>query len=218
MPKPTTTSCAEHGPADRSADRLALRSSAGSEIIIFVTDSRGWELTSRAAASAMLAQGTPCAMRIYCHDLVVKAGHPLRDMARKLGWDLSFEAIGDARSERFNERSHVTKTALLKIEALDRAAREYDRVLDLDGDILLFQRFPINAIDFESHAIAAVYDIAECSGLTDPCFQARCKENTVSPHYFNSGVMAVNSQVWRGAGIPERFWQAHAEHLQCCQY
>jgi lipopolysaccharide biosynthesis glycosyltransferase len=67
--------------------------------------------------------------------------------------------------------------------------------------------------------IAAVsLDLSIASGLDDPAIFERSKRHGLSPYYFNSGLMIINTRKWRETCAEERFSENFVRHQRCCPY
>jgi lipopolysaccharide biosynthesis glycosyltransferase len=88
----------------------------------------------------------------------------------------------------------------------------------LDSDVLVFSNINLGKIAFHGFPIAAVYDIAEMGGFTDPKFNENVRRNGISAHYFNSGVMAFDSKLWKDVDLKYSYDSEVDKHFDHCDY
>lgn len=187
--------------------------------IAYVTDARGYELVRHSAASVLLTQRTPHDLHVFCNGFMPAADDTLRAAAERAGVLLRFNPIDDIDPGAIRFGSHITRTSLLKLDAIDALCDSYDRILYLDGDVLVFRDLALGEIDLGAHPIAAAHDIAECGGITDADFRANCTRTGRSPNYFNVGVMVVDCRGWRAErGLRERYHALLRAHAETCDY
>lgn len=90
-------------------------------------------------------------------------------------------------------RNDITKAAYYRLYLAELLPQELDRVLYLDGDLIVrHSLLPLWNINLENKALAAVSDAS--SGLIE--FYNRLKYPS-ELGYFNSGVLLVNLKYWR---------------------
>lgn len=187
--------------------------------IAYVTDAYGYELVRHSAVSVMLTQGARHDVHVFCNGFLPAADDMLRTAAERAGVRLRFNPIDDIDPGAIRFGGHITRTCLLKLDAIDALCDSYDRVLYLDGDVLVFRDLALDQIAMDGHPIAAVHDIAECGGITDPAFHANCARTGRSPNYFNAGVMVVDCRDWRAVpGLRNRYHALLRAHAEACDY
>lgn len=187
--------------------------------IAYVTDARGYELVRHSAVSVMLTQGARHDVHIFCNGFLPAADDTLHAAAERAGVTLRCSPIDDIDPGAIRFGSHITRTSLLKLDAIDALCDSYDRILYLDGDVLVFRDLALGEIAMDGHPVAAVHDIAECGGITDPEFRANCARTGRSPDYFNVGVMVVDCRGWRAApGLHRRYHDLLRAHAEACDY
>lgn len=197
-----------------SSDRCAL---------VFVTDRRGLELTRHAIASAAVTQRSVRKSILFCVDFLPEDDKGLLDGAFARGMQVEMRPlakmalpIADGRGD--GAHNHVSATATLKIHAMASLVGEFDRLLYLDGDVLLMQDIGLPELEFAGKPIAAVYDIAKVGELPGSGgFHANCLANGVSPHYFNSGVIAMDCTAWNDSYF-DRYLAFAKAHESFCPY
>lgn len=111
-------------------------------------------------------------------------------------------------------RPDLTKTMYYRLYLTELLPKEIDKVLYLDGDIIVRQSLlPLWNVDLGEHALAAVSD---CS--------IGCIEYYNRLHYpyelgyFNSGVLLVNLKYWRDYQVLrdfESYMEKHADAIKC---
>lgn len=186
--------------------------------VVLVTDQRGLLLTQHAAAAALQSQTAKHDYWIFCDGFFPPNSDALISSAQRLGINLTYAPITDTSVEEHNLLSHVSSTTMLKFAAIAKLIPSYERVLYIDGDVLLMKEFGLQSIDFESHAIAAVYDIAECAAITCAEFNENCLKSGQSPHYFNAGVIAVDSAKWNTEELQPLYSELCRQHRSFCGY
>lgn len=190
--------------------------------ILFVTDKQGVDLAEHSVAVALLTQNTTRYL-VFCVGFEPPSDNTLIRSGQKLGKLVEYRALVASRNlvEAYRSKgahSHVSSAALLKMSAAWSLRSEFDRALYIDNDVLLMKDFALDGLDFEGAPIAAVYDIAKVGGIGRGAeFHARCRATGLSPHYFNSGVIAVNFSALTDAHV-ELYQQALLRHFTNCSY
>ncbi len=166
--------------------------------ICFVTDAKGFELTEHAAAIAALTQETVRDIVVFCVDFSPENKNDLINLGNNFGKNINYRTISrDGVKASSNVTStHVTGAANMKLTALNELSSDYERSLYIDSDIILVKNIDLEKINFRGRPIAAVYDIAKVGDIPNETFHRRCEETGRSPHYFNSGFIAVNYEHW----------------------
>lgn len=190
--------------------------------ILFVTDKNGLNLAEHSAAVALLTQHTTHYL-IFCVGFEPPSKNALISSGQNMGKVVEYrpltaaqEIVDSYRSK--GAHSHVSSAALLKMNAVWSLHAECDRALYIDNDVLLMRDFALNRLDFEGAPIAAVYDIAKVGGIGRGAdFHARCLATGLSPHYFNSGVIAANFSSFASAHV-KLYQDALVRHSTNCTY
>lgn len=192
--------------------------------IVLVTDHRGLMLTEHAAAAAVVTQKGTREVVIFCHGFDPVPNATLVQRSAAVGATVVYRALEARRTdpargyEATGAHAHVSSTALFKAHAIHELRGVYERVVYIDGDVLLMGDIGLEAIDFQSHPIAAVYDIALVGDLDEAePFASRCATRNRSHHYFNSGVIAVDLSRWNQDDLT-RYEEAAAAHTINCDY
>jgi lipopolysaccharide biosynthesis glycosyltransferase len=183
--------------------------------VVYVVDEKGYELAQHAATSFILTQKGFQNAHLFCHNFLPNSSERLVMVGQKHGVQVHIDPIANPLSE--TTHSQISSTHFLKMEAVDRVVQAYDRVLYVDYDILFFEEILLEKINLEGYPVAAVYDIAETGCLTNPLFIENCRQNSRSPHYFNSGLMLFDSSKWNHK-LKDRFLQLSLEHRLHCDY
>ncbi len=184
--------------------------------VALVLDSRAFELAKYSLISAMLHGESNHHYYIFSHNFDISEDDPIFTIARDMGVVLRCPRIRQDREILYNNDFRVTSTSLLKIDAIDILSKDYDKVLYIDPDVLIFDRLQIADLSFDSHPIAAVYDMAEVIGTYD-VVGMESKSAGETPHYFNSGVIFVDSKKW-SSGLVDQFYRNVIEHGRDCRY
>ncbi|RTL91135.1 hypothetical protein EJV44_20390 [Ancylobacter aquaticus] len=181
--------------------------------ICFLTDAKGFHLTEHAAAVAALTQQTVTDIIVFCRDFVPEEQESLTRLGAPLGKNIHYKCLSSdsVKASAARAGTNATGTANMKLFALNELAADYQRALYIDGDVLLMENIDLDKIDFQSRPIAAVYDIVGFEGIRRPAFYQRCAEKGRSPHYFNSGFIAVDYRNWNHTFL-SRFDEAFERH------
>ena len=138
------------------------------------------------------------------HSLVVEKAPPLGTIAPSLGMERQY--------------SHISAAMFLKAAAIDTLVGRYEYVLYLDSDTLAFGDLHCEQIAGFKETAAACPDLSIASGLEDPRFFSNCQRNGVSPVFFNSGVVMINSRKWIEGRANARFLENVLLHETKCPY
>lgn len=108
--------------------------------------------------------------------------------------------------DKFNENGYyVSSTALLKFDIADLIP-EFDKVLYIDGDVLvLHDLMGLYNIDISEYCVAAVPDMA----AIDAC---HFDEHLPIRNYFNSGVMLLNTKLIRERNLKDELYDIKRKH------
>ncbi|CAN5301185.1 hypothetical protein BH11PSE2_BH11PSE2_02900 [soil metagenome] len=187
--------------------------------ITLITDQRGYGLARYALASILASQTDAYDLYLHCDGFEPPpATDSLFDLARRVGRRLIMRGVSDATYEGYGTAGHISTTTLKKFSAVRDLAGDYERVLYADTDILHFDALPLSTEDFAGRPVAAVYDIAESTGLTDPAFTENCRRGGVSPRYFNAGLMYFDTTACDMAALEARYRVLAADHQTSCPY
>lgn len=165
---------------------------------VYVTDRQGFDLASLSALSLGMSQPSPCHIRIFCHKFVPQPSKQLLSAVARLGIDLSFSPVEDAAAEQHQTHGHVTTPTLLKLRAVENLVSDYDRVVFLDNDVLVFRNLEIAKLKFGNFPLAAVadMDLADTGVLRTVDLQHTVKPSSDIGSYFNAGVLVFESANW----------------------
>lgn len=190
--------------------------------IVWVTDERGLGLAEHSVAVALLTQGaTPCL--IFCVGFEPPVATNLTAAAERRGNIVEYRRLAqrEVSQKLYTAREshkHVSPAAASKMDALWALKGEFDRALYVDSDVLLMEDFGLERVEFDGLALAAVYDFGKVGELGDDVgFHTRCAENGLSPHYFNSGVLAVDLSALSELHV-DAYQDALSQHRKRCGY
>ncbi len=116
------------------------------------------------------------------------------------------------------DHPHGSRVPNLKALCIEHASFDHERILYCDSDLLFMQPLEWATIDPDRTALSAVLDFATGTGLTDAFAMSRAQANGYGGRYFNSGVMYINSAIWRDQNLLEQFLIHHREHEEKCPY
>ncbi len=104
--------------------------------VVYVNHEKGYELARHAATSFIQTQSGFQDAHVFCHNFLPSPSDRLIEVGRKHGVRVHIKPIGNPHTE--STHGQITKTHFLKMEAVDRIAQAYDRILYVDHDILFF--------------------------------------------------------------------------------
>src|SRR5271156_4278634 len=127
---------------------------------VYLTDEGGFELARHSAVSLAMSQNAPCDIHVFCYRFTPVVPPQFAAAMAALRATLWFHDINDTGLEQHPTCGHVTTPSLLKPSAVGRLATgDYDRIVYLDSDLLIFEDLAIADIDFGQTPIAAVIDM-----------------------------------------------------------
>ncbi len=92
-------------------------------------------------------------------------------------------------------------------------------MLYADNDLLFFKPLGFENFNFNGMKLAAVLDVSDASGSSDPTFAASCKEHGVSNKYFNAGLMLFNcAAINQDETMLDRYLALLRAHQEFCWY
>jgi lipopolysaccharide biosynthesis glycosyltransferase len=177
----------------------------------YVTDKKGFELAGLSIMSVAMSQPRPCHIHVFCYKFAPRPDQRLLDALTRLGAELRFSEIADDAVEQHPTHGHVTTPALLKLAAVAQLTADYDRIVYLDNDILVFDDLKIGQLNFGAFPIAAVtdMDLTETGALRHSSWLDASSRDQETGSYFNSGVMIFEAANWRS-----EFLDAYARVLE----
>src|ERR1700752_1834551 len=104
--------------------------------VVYVVDEKAYELARHAVTSFILTQSGFQDAHVFCHNFSPNPSDRLIDVGREHGGRVHLKPIANPHTESTN--GQITKTHFLKMEAVDRIAQAYARILYVDHDILFF--------------------------------------------------------------------------------
>ena len=185
--------------------------------VVYVVDQKGYELARHAAASFILTQSNFQDLYVFCHNFMPSRKDRLINFGQEHAVRVHIEPINDPQIEKLNSIGHITHTAHLKLKSVEIISHAYDRVLYVDYDVLFFEQIFLETINLEGFPIAAVYDIAVSSGMTDADFIQNCRKNNRSTHHFNSGLMLFDCSKWDRL-TREKYMRLLDKHQVSCDF
>ncbi len=187
---------------------------------VYVTDERGFELARHSATSLALSQREPCDIHMFCYQFSPSVPRRFAEAMADLRAKLILHDISDTSVERHQTHGHVTTPSLLKLLAAGKLVGDYDRIVYLDNDILVFDDLLIEEINFGQAPIAAVIDmdISDTGWLRNSIGRGATIDIDSRGGYFNSGLMIFEARNWRHREFNERYSAALDQHDINCQY
>lgn len=186
----------------------------------FVTDERGFDLAMHSAASVALTQKRPSDIHVFCHQFDPPQASRLSSAFARVDSRLAFQHIQDEAVEHHKTHGHVTTPTLLKLSAIDCLIEGYDRVAYLDNDVLVFERLPIETINFGSAPLAAVVDmdVSDLGVHRDLHSDQPVSAGSICQGYFNAGVLIFECEKLADGYYTQRYRAALEEHRRKCTF
>jgi lipopolysaccharide biosynthesis glycosyltransferase len=186
---------------------------------VYVTDERGYELMKHSAVSLALSQPKPCNIQVWCYQFLPGPSDSLPRALAELGANVTIAPLSDPDLEQHETCLHVTKPSLLKLPAVERLVDDYDRVVFLDNDLLIFDDLRIDRLAFGAAPIAAVTDLdLSDTGWLRNSARAGTPAIDSGRGYFNSGFMVFESRNWLHGEFYDRYAAALHAHDAKCPY
>jgi lipopolysaccharide biosynthesis glycosyltransferase len=131
---------------------------------------------------------------------------------------LHFHSITDAGLEKHKTANFPT-TALLKLSVVSSLIVQYERVVYLDGDVLIFNDLSLETVDLGDKILGAVIDldprrVGSLKGAGPEETMTR-KFNAI--RYFNSGFLLFCQRHWDHTAM-ERYTDSLTRHDVSCNY
>jgi lipopolysaccharide biosynthesis glycosyltransferase len=185
----------------------------------YVTDAKGFELAGLSIMSVAMSQPRPCHIHVFCYKFAPRPDRRLLDALTRLGAELSFSEIADVAVEQHPTHGHVTTPALLKLAAVAQLTADYDRIVYLDNDVLVFEDLKIGQLNFGAFPIGAVtdMDLTDTGALRNSSWRGASSRDQETGSYFNSGVMIFESANWRDEFL-DTYAQVLETHDHGCSY
>lgn len=182
--------------------------------VVFFCDSNYHDMTLFSLAS--LARAHRGGLDIHMKQSQYSRALParLQGLVRDHGHQLLVESLSLNGTTATTGRD----TALFKADALDGLTKQYDYVFYIDGDTLTFDDLDLESLAGFPELFAACMDLSVTAAVDDPEFHRNCTEHGISPDYFNSGVIFINSAEWISGGAFDRYKQHLARHKGGCLY
>ena len=115
--------------------------------------------------------------------------------------------------------SYITDTMFLKAAAIESLAKQYDYVLYMDSDMLVFDDLRLEALAGFTETAAACIDMTIAIDVAEPSHAKKFRHKTLSPcAIFNSGMILVNTREWRKRNTYTRFLESLIQHESECPY
>lgn len=185
----------------------------------FVTDHRQMELALHSAASLVVSQPLQCDIFIFCHRQIGATASTFSDVIKSLGSNVVFQVIEDRDLESHRVHGHVTSPTLLKLLAVERLMRDYDVVVYLDNDLLIFDDLQIGSLSLGGMPLGAVMDLdpSENGAFRHIDWELPNSRSALLPQYFNAGFMVFDAHQW-DEGFAAVYSEALQEHDRRCWY
>jgi lipopolysaccharide biosynthesis glycosyltransferase len=187
---------------------------------VYVTDRSGYELAQHSAMSLVLSQPAPCAVQIFCYQFTPSPIAGFSELLAARGAILTVSPISNLAVEHHTTFGHVTTPTLLKLSAVAKLIRDYDRIIYLDNDILVFDDLKLGEVELGKYPIAAVIDmdLSATGVLRDTKWAAAGGKSENVGGYFNAGFMIFASENWQADSFLKDYAAALDEHELNCPY
>ncbi len=191
--------------------------------VVYICDANFHDLTLYSLASIARSHSTPLELFLMQSEYSRSVPVALQDMMASRGHKLTLldAPVPDAASAMLGHQgrfAHISSAMFLKAAAIDALAADYDYVLYVDGDILVFDDLHCERVAGFEETAGACLDLSSATGFDDPNFFSNCERHNVSPEFFNSGVMMINARKWLETRASERFLQNLIRHQDGCPY
>jgi len=160
---------------------------------IFITDQVGLKSARYSIASFVETQAPGSSITLYCDGFTLEPNDVLNSISRSRGFHFQAKTISSAAFSKEPTSQHISAATFLKFSAAVDASRDFKRVLYSDTDVLYFVRADFEGFNLREQPLAAAYDVAETTSITDPQFKENCDRNEVSSRYFNAGLLLIDS-------------------------
>lgn len=175
--------------------------------VVFLTDNN-YCIPTSVAIQSMLDNSNAATT----FDIFIIANDVSEDYAKKLRTFQSKKAtihlidMNKVGLDNYNENGYyVSSTALLKFSIADLIP-QYDKVLYIDGDILVMKDLSeFYNIDISKYYVAAIPDMA----AIDAC---HFDEHLNIRYYMNSGVMLLNTKRMRKDNLSKKLYEVKSQH------
>lgn len=113
---------------------------------------------------------------------------------------------------------HISPVTLLKAQAIDRVAVDYDAIVYIDGDVLACRNLDFNAAFGFATSMAGVHDFVSYMPYDGQDLIAHATATGRSPDYFNAGMILISGPRWREKAMGARYLDALVSHASHCPW
>lgn len=173
--------------------------------IVVATDEKFAMPTAVALRSLLLNGGGPFSISVLHNGISLDAVDNILASLPDGDFDIFWHDMGDF-SVGASEFSHLPDAACFRLHLADLVPESATRVVYIDGDVLVRRDITeLFSIDLEGAIFGAVRSVNFPSiatrGAVDDWNELGLDARA---HYFNSGVLVVDPDAWRSAGIKEK--------------
>ena len=163
--------------------------------VVFITDGNYLQATTVAITS--LLRHRRCDVKVEVNVIGVGLSDSEAAKFNVFGSAVNLVKVANRYADRFARHRHVSEAALLKFD-LPSLFLDYDKILYLDGDLLILDDLgELWRTPLEDCCAAVVKDYAAYLNGAHP-------QRIGHKDYFNSGVMLLNLDLFRRVGMSER--------------
>jgi lipopolysaccharide biosynthesis glycosyltransferase len=188
--------------------------------VLYVADERYHSLTELSVASVALLHKSPVDFHLVQVDYQRPVNSSIEGVLQDRGHSLEHSFLSAAAVKlppRIRPKhAHISGTSSLKAIAIDQLAARYERIVYIDGDVVLFTAVDFGAIPDFSTVFAAVYDFVSYMNYDGHGLSGA--DGRILTDYFNAGLLVVNSANWRRKALLEKYHANLAVHEERCPY
>jgi lipopolysaccharide biosynthesis glycosyltransferase len=192
--------------------------------IVLISDKNYHEVTEFCIASLIVYHKSQLDIHFFQVDYEADFRVSLKRYAEERGHRLYthfMEKLGfkdDLGVASASLHQHISIVTLMKAHAIESLSVKYDRIVYLDGDVLVCNDLDFNDVFGFKTSFAAVYDFVSYMRFDGQDLIAHAEKTGVSPDYFNAGVILINSDLWMSKGMLARYLDNLSRHTAHCPY
>ena len=198
-----------------------LSCSGSSVAIVYVTDANYHDLTEYSLASfAIFSDQSATDVHIFQVDYDRELSPFLQRFLRDRGVGVRRHSLQSSAEELWAVRlhPHISIATAMKAHAVDQVARDAERLVFMDSDILVMRPISLAPLFTFETTLAGVFDFVSYMPFDGQDLISHTKRTGRSSDYMNAGFFLVDCEKWRGEAMFGRFVAALNEHETHCPY